>query len=242
MNDIDKLRNSTLDRLDTVGPPDLSPLATFAVATVPTYHRQIDGLVSVPAGAHPFDESLGESCGDPECRYRSYGLELHDGPYGLFGDYVECASAAGVDVAELLAGLDRDIFRVRSGEAVAIADMSRHPINYRVQLAIGRLRANAADSLDWELIRIVRDGCGTEAVSLPPPRQRDGDLLVHADLACRLEVTRLGHLVEVMPTVTERVVNRSLLVRFMTRVLGMRQSAVMPACALSKPIVEGRLP
>jgi hypothetical protein len=114
---------------------DFSRLASLDPATIPVIHRQIKGLITVPAGQHPLAATLGQSCGDPDCRYRAHELALHPDPHALLANYILVAQDSGLPPALVIEDLQREIYRVHSNDAVRIADLSSHPILYRIPVS-----------------------------------------------------------------------------------------------------------
>jgi hypothetical protein len=183
---------------------DFSSLRTLDVAGIPVYRRQLKGLLSVPAGKEPLANTLGEPCGDPKCRYRAYELVLHPDPTALLANHILVAEELGMPPGLLIEELHRDIYEVTSAAPVPTADLTAHPILYRVPLTLKALRARPAESQEWELVRIVRDGADTQAIRLPVLRGSGEDIVLHADAASSLQIRYVGSLPEVLPALSEQ--------------------------------------
>jgi hypothetical protein len=198
---------------------DFSALAGFDPASVPVLQKQLLGLAGAPTRSHPLGEALGNSCGDPGCRYRAYELLLHRDRRALMENHILAASASAIPPDLAITGLGRDIYRVASQGAARVADLSEHPILYQVPLSARSLRSAPADSPEWELLRILRDFHRSVAIRLPSREGTGDDLIVHADLASTLRIKRLGTLQEVLPILSEGASESLPLSKFLIRLL-----------------------
>ena len=202
-------------------PFDFTKLRTFEVDTVPVSLQAITGLVSVPPGQHPFEETLGEPCGDPRCPYRAHALELHTDPMSLLKNYAASAEVACVPFALVLEGLTRDVYRIHSSAPFLVADLSGHSINWQIPVTFQHLRSEPSSSLAWEITRIIRDRYSNGALVLPPVRHLGRDLVVHAEEGRELQVTYMGSLQQVMPILSSAALNDNLMTRVLKRVLAL---------------------
>jgi hypothetical protein len=202
-------------------PFSFTALKPFDVETIPVSTRTFSGLVSVPPGQHPLEETLGEPCGDPVCPYRAHALELHPDPMSMLKNYAEAARAAGVPLALVLEGLTREVYRISTSTPILTADLSGHAINWRIPVTFTNLRVHPSSSLTWEVTRIIRDHYSNGALLLAPGRHRGHDLLVHADAGRELRIEYLGRLNDILPAISPTGLRADgPLLRLLRRVLG----------------------
>jgi hypothetical protein len=197
---------------------DFSSLRTFDPASVTVRHRQIKGLLSIPAGHQPLVDTLGEPCGDPSCRYRAHELVLHPDPAKLLANHILVAEELDMPPGLLIEELHRDIYEITSVGAIAIADLTAHPILYRVPLTLKALRTRPTESQEWELVRIVRDYSRTQAIRLPLLYGSGEDLVLHTDATPGLRVRYVGSLQEVLPALGEQA-SSDVIARVVARLL-----------------------
>lgn len=197
-------------------PMDFSAVAAFDPMTVPVVQKQIVGLAGGPPRAHPLGAALGYGSAG---RYSAYELFLHRHRRALLQNHILAAERSSIPPELALAELTRDIYEVISPGAVRIADLSNHPVLYQVPLSARRLRSASAGSVEWELVRMLRDSHGTVAIRLPCREGAGNDLIVHADLAHTLRIRRLGTLPEVLPILSENAVASLALPKLLIRLL-----------------------
>jgi hypothetical protein len=180
---------------------DFSPLAHFDAASVPVISLQLSDLMCVGRGEAPFASALGESCGEPGCRYRAHALTLHASPHALLAGFADRAAASALPLELVIEELAVDIYCVRSRGAIPCIDLEHHPIRDQLALSPERLGARPAESPEWELVRSLRDLRRTRAIRLAGGDSEVQRLILHADLARELHVERLGALPDVLPIV-----------------------------------------
>ncbi len=120
----------------------------------------------------------------------------------LLSNYAAASVRQGLAPGDFIGQFDRDVFVVSSAFPVPIADLSGHPILHKVRVSLDRLHEAAAGTTEWELVRRIRDGCRTGALELPVTAGYSGrDLLVHLDLATRLQFDRQGSMDDLTPII-----------------------------------------
>jgi hypothetical protein len=181
-------------------PLDVSPLAGFELASVTVEHRQIHGFVTSAAGRSPLETLVGQRCDDPFCPYRSIELRLHPSVGALMSNFQLACEAQGLPRGAFIGQFDRDIVTVDSAFPVATADLSNHPILHKVRVSLDRLHDCDAATPEWELVRTIRDGLGTNVIELPLAKPYSGrELLVQREFAQKLKFTRQGSMDELTP-------------------------------------------
>jgi hypothetical protein len=177
---------------------DFSPLHHADLRAIPVRCSRVAGLTLVRRGEAPLADTLGQSCGDPQCRYRAHAVTLHASRHALLDGIAERAAACEAPLELVIEQLAVDVYRLRSPAPVRLIELQHHPIRQQLALSAEGLDGCAIESPQWALVRALRDLYETRVVRLAR-EQGAQRLLVHADLAAQLEVCRLGTLAEVLP-------------------------------------------
>jgi hypothetical protein len=143
---------------------------------------------------------------------------LHPDPAKLLANHILVADELDMPPGLLIEELHRDIYEITSAGAIAIADLTAHPILYRVPLTLKALRTRPTESQEWELVRIVCDYSRTQAIRLPLLRGSGEDLVLHTDATQGLQVRYVGSLQEVLPALGDQAAS-DVIARVVARLL-----------------------
>lgn len=186
---------------ESTAPIDFSALSSFDVEKVRIVTMSLEGVVAAPAGRDPRAAHIGECCGNYSCPYPSIELSLFPSVEALALAYLRDTGIewSGVSARTVLQNLSVDVWQLSSAP-LEFADLREHPITDRVQMAMRLLRERPKESLQWELIRLIKDHHTPAGVLLPiRPEERGLDIAFHRDFEQHLCFEPLGALYDALP-------------------------------------------